>query len=91
MKSKFKRAERHTPIVGYIGKFPVVAVEKLRSTETTIVKFWCEHCRTYHTHGAPDGRKFHPGFRAPHCTNPASPLRARDYYLAWNDGRKIPD
>jgi len=44
---------------------------------------WCPFCRTWHHHGAKDGRAIMQGHRVAHCHHPDSPFRKNGtgYYI----------
>ena len=54
-----------TTILGYDGDIPIIEVYPIDSQR---VKFWCDKCKRYHTHGLPEGHRSahcgpNPGFR----------------------------
>ena len=57
---------------------------KSQSPEWGTWNFWCEACRTEHTHGAGEG------LRRSHCTVADSPLAGCDYYLVHHTQADIP-
>jgi hypothetical protein len=56
---------------------PVIECEsvKVRKGENPVWRFWCEHCKTYHHHGAM------PGHRIAHCHVKTSPYLDGGYIL----------
>jgi hypothetical protein len=76
--------DRKTPIIGYRGKFPLIAGT---ITEHQQIVFWCQWCQRTHYHGTGrDKNDFRPeavlwGHRGAHCCRAVSPFYETGYYL----------
>ena len=58
-------------------QIPVVFCEPYGKSS---LRFWCEHCQGWHSHGA-GGDDGGEGHRVAHCHNPKSPYRDTGYIL----------
>jgi hypothetical protein len=56
-------------------QIPVVLCEPVGNPGRINWRFWCEFCKTNHSHGAM------PGHRSAHCHDKASPFKESGYIL----------
>ena len=82
--------QKHTQIIRYYGNVPLIRVERSPDWDNARVKrirFWCEHCNCYHTHGAHVNRRFQ-GHRSAHCHVPNSPFNLIGYFMELDEVAK---
>ncbi len=82
--------QQRTQIIHYYGKIPLIKVERTPEWDNDRVKrvrFWCDHCNCYHTHGAFENVRFQ-GHRSAHCHVRNSPFNLTGYYMELDEVAK---